>query len=551
MPETLLAGGSRSHRPRLLPRKKLLVWLVLPTVLAVAATVVLVRITRDKPRYGAQAELIAELRGLVGENGLFMRPGLSSEGAPSWPDSAYGLGALAAAGAHLPPPADPAAAGTSLQAEVAADPIWSRWYGAQVERSTGVPIPGSWANGLLDKLALPPDPAGQIATIAAIAEVARQKAVPVPEADAEDLSRRLTAAVAVTPGPYSRCRAVEAAKLLDVDVAAWHVTVPEAFTPPQAMSAEAVMDAFGVLCLAEQLGTPAPAQLRQRLVRWLEPHLGMGVAGFEFETYYVVRAWLMAGGDRPRLDRIVDQLQARYDRPTGLLRGHVTRLGTLENTYFTAVLADSVDAFDDIAPKRTVDAVRRLVPEVRAKSNVTDLLMCAVVLKYAGARDGALEAEAADAAARWLAAGVRRDTVVPTARVVTLLQQLGRPVPRLTATTFPVATAEDRFLGWTLLGLAAHLDNAAEVRQRLADVAAGVGPALASPDQLMVQEVAAAMAVPGSGVDRNALPDKLTGWADAVRGCAGFRALYRPVRAESRCTLEATAQMLAAGLVKT
>src|SRR6266536_491785 len=98
MPETLLAGGSRSHRPRLLPRKKLLVWLVLPTVLAVAATVVLVRITRDKPRYGAQAELIAELRGLVGENGLFMRPGLSSEGAPSWPDSAYGLGALAAAG---------------------------------------------------------------------------------------------------------------------------------------------------------------------------------------------------------------------------------------------------------------------------------------------------------------------------------------------------------------------------------------------------------------------------------------------------------------------
>src|SRR6266567_7489122 len=152
MPETLLAGGSRSHRPRLLPRKKLLVWLVLPTVLAVAATVVLVRITRDKPRYGAQAELIAELRGLVGENGLFMRPGLSSEGAPSWPDSAYGLGALAAAGAHLPPPADPAAAGTSLQAEVAADPIWSRWYGAQVERSTGVPIPGSWANGLLDKL---------------------------------------------------------------------------------------------------------------------------------------------------------------------------------------------------------------------------------------------------------------------------------------------------------------------------------------------------------------------------------------------------------------
>src|SRR6266536_562543 len=505
MPETLLAGGSRSHRPRLLPRKKLLVWLVLPTVLAVAATVVRVRITRDKPRYGAQAELIAELRGLVGENGLFMRPGLSSEGAPSWPDSAYGLGALAAAGAHLPPPADPAAAGTSLQAEVAADPIWSRWYGSQVERGTGVPIPGSWANGLLDKLALPPDPAGQIATIAAIAEVARQKAVPV----------------------------------------------PEAFAPPQAMSAEAVMDAFGVLCLAEQLGTPAPAQLRQRLVRWLEPHLGMGVAGFEFETYYVVRAWLMAGGDRPRLDRIVDQLQARYDRPTGLLRGHVTRLGTLENTYFTAVLADSVDAFDDIAPKRTVDAVRRLVPEVRAKSNVTDLLMCAVVLKYAGARDGALEAEAADAAARWLAAGVRRDTVVPTARVVTLLQQLGRPVPRLTATTFPVATAEDRFLGWTLLGLAAHLDNAAEVRQRLADVAAGVGPALASPDQLMVQEVAAAMAVPGSGVDRNALPDKLTGWADAVRGCAGFRALYRPVRAESRCTLEATAQMLAPGLVKT
>jgi hypothetical protein len=99
-----------------------------------------------------------------------------------------------------------------------------------------------------------------------------------------------------------------------------------------------------------------------------------------------------------------------------------------------------------------------------------------------------------------------------------------------------------------LLGISAHLQNAEDIRKQLSPAVVDVVPALISPDQLMVKEVAAAMTVPGSDIDRNHLPTQLTTWAGGVRGCHGFRMLYRPVLAESRCSLEATAQMISIGL---
>lgn len=541
-----VAGGSRSRWLRLPPRP-LLISILLVVLLGIGAVVLAIREV-GQPRYGAQAEMIAELQGLVGDNGLFMRPGLTSDGDPSWAASAYGAPALAAASGQKPSLPNPEALRASLDAQVRAEPIWGRWYASMVERSTGATLPGDWATEIVTQAIPTGDAATRIAAVAAITDVANAKALPIPAPTREAFAAVLDDAG--TAGPYTQCRALQAADALDLDLGPGDWSIPPGIdlTLPANSDPTVAMDAYGRLCLATQLGEPLDEPTQQRVRRWLQPQLDMDVAGAEFETYFVVQGWLAAGGDRASLDSLTQRLRDRVDPGTGLLRERVVRLGTLESTYYVAVLAETVDAFDDISGKRTLTAVQDLLPRLRAATLVTDLLMAAVVLRYADKPDEALEAEAVGAARRWLAGGITRDNVVMAARTIMLLQQLGRDVPRTHAAVFPVAGAEDRYLAWTLLGIAHHLDNGDAVRDQMTDAAAQTETALNNPDPLLVKEASAAVTAAGADLDRNDPPQPLTQWAQALQGCDGFRTLYRPVLSESRCSLEATVQMINIGL---
>ncbi|MEW2431954.1 hypothetical protein AB0877_28420 [Micromonospora sp. NPDC047644] len=494
--------------------------------------------------------MIDTLRTLVAENGLIMRPGLSSDGPSSWPASGYGLAAIAAieaAGPH----ATVVGSGEvqrSLKEQIDEEPIWGRWYAALVEKSTGQAIPGDWATGILNDPALPEDGTAQIAAIAAITDVVAVKSLPLPPATAADLVARLKAAAAATDVAYAKCRALESAAVLGDQTIATTIRPVAGPDLGQPMSTKSIVDLHGVLCAQSQLGQKSDASQLARIRSWLEPHLQMTVAGAEFEAYYLSQSWLLAGGEPARLQPLAASLRARIDPATGLLRGHAVRLGTLENTYFAAVLAESVDAADELFSQDTIRAVKEQIPEFRSRGNGLDLLMCAVILRYSGQADRALEDEAASLAVQKLGGKVDRSSVVVAARVMTLLQQIGRQAPRVTASLFPVKDAEDRYLSWTMLSLAPHLNNPEAVREHFKAQMTEAGQALASPDQLMAKEVIAALVVSGTSVNRDALPPPLEQWARGVRGCDGFPLLYRPLLSESRCTLEATVQLLDAGL---
>lgn len=221
---------------------------------------------------------------------------------------------------------------------------------------------------------------------------------------------------------------------------------------------------------------------------------------------------------------------------------------SLTSTYYAAVIANTVDAAPWLLKEPTLSAVRELVPLAREKGAISDLLMSAVVLRYAGEPDAALEKEAGDLAREWLAGGVSRGNVVPAAQVFSLLQQLGQQFDQVAGSSFPIRDLEDRYLAWTMLSISHHLSNGEQVQRELATATREVMTVLRAPDALPVREVTLAMRVPGSGLDRNDLPAPLMAWAGAVRGCDGYPDLYRPLRAEARCSLEATAQMIAAGL---
>lgn len=191
------------------------------------------------------------------------------------------------------------------------------------------------------------------------------------------------------------------------------------------------------------------------------------------------------------------------------------RIGTLESTYYAAVLANRVGSFRDIAGSRTITAVRSQVAESRAHRSVTGLLMCAVILRYAGVPEPALEEEAADLARGWLGRGIQRGDVV-AARVITQLQQLGQDAPPARATLFPVRNAEDRYLAWKLLGITSHLENGTAVRRALAEQVTGLDAALAVPDDLMVKEVAAGIAAAGSQAQHDRLVATVGNWPQTV-----------------------------------
>jgi len=489
----------------------------------------------------------AALRSLIGDNGLVIRPGLSADGGPSWPASAYGLPALALAEGRARQLPDPEHLINGLRARIAGDPVWARWYATQVEHASGTVLPGGWAHGVVEDYRPAGKPEQQVAELAAVADVVDAAGVQLTPAESRRLADELESAAASTPSPYARCRTLQAARELGTPP-----PVSAAATPPppidlaRPFSTDTVTDAYGTLCVTRLLGRTPSEQVRTAVLRWLEPQLGMPVAGSEFEAYYLVQAWLAAGGPRDRLALLAAGLRDRIDPGTGLLRQHVMRLGTLENTYYAAELTHRAgQSVRDIAGQNTLDAIRQVAGKARAHGSVTDLLMCAAVLRWSGRPDAALEKEGLLLATARLRGGVTRRDAVFAARTVALLDRLGLPVPPVRAVPFPVRDDEDRFLAWMLLGLSVRLINSEEVRQQLAAApGAGMDAALAAPDALMVKEVAAAWSAGGGWRGGSGPTAAVARYAHRVQGCPGFPALYRPAAASGQCTLGATVQVL-------
>ncbi len=531
--------------PRLHRSTRALLVLV-PLLLVAALGAVLVWRTPQPPQ--PYRQLIGELGRLIGDNGLYVRPGLTADGKASWSASAHGLSALVTAtGRHVRLNLT-TAHGEALAAQAADDPLWTAWFGVQVEHAGNVIIPGGWAEAAVTQPITATSPAEQIASIAAIAEVSVAKALPIPEANLADFTQRLHAAVAATQSPFSQCRAQQAAAALKIRTEGWRLRVPQDTALGHPASTEQMMNVYGVLCLAELLHRPLETGFGTRIRQWLETYLNLNVAGAEMEAHYLARAWIMAGGRQSHLSAMATRLTARAEPASGLLREHVIRIGTLENTYHVALLADMAGAAHQIIGEHTRRAVHDLLREFRQQASAVDLLMCAVILKLAGFPDQELESDAVTLAVGHLAQGVQRANVTTQARIVALLQQLGRDIPKLTAAPFAVTTDEDLFLAWTMLGLAHHTSNSHEVRQGFALQASLATTALNTPNELMAREVTAALVAAGTRVDPNRLPVELTDWATAVRGCNGFKALYRPAVNFPQCTLEATVQIQAAGL---
>jgi len=529
-----------SRRRRLPSQKTLWFGLVVPVLIPLVLIAAVVG-TRTKPPQPGD-RLLKELGTLVGDNQLFMRPGLSSDGGPSWSASAYGLPALATAGNQRPKIGQVSELAHDLEGSIKSDPIWSRWYAVQVERSTGTRIPGTWANGILDAYTPNDDPAERIALIGAVTDVVRAKSITVSRAERHTLSRDLASAVARTPSPYSQCRALQAASYLGLDTGTWPLSeTDDRVLLARPFSGETVTNVYGALCVADLLGrTERQKHLRSSVLQWLAPHLTMQVAGSEFEAYFLTESWLKAGGKRSALAPLARSLRTRLDTGTGLLKQHVVRLGTLENTYYAAVLAEHAGSFRQIAGHGTIAAVRDQIPQERAHHNIRGLLMCAIILKYAGSSDKALEDEAARLADSRLEKGVDRESVVVAGDILRELQELGRDIPPPKAELYPVRTAEDRYLAWTLLGMSRHLENGAAVRKALAQQTAELEEAFAEPGGLMSKEVAAGLSAAGTKDERHRLAAAVKGWSSSVRGCKGFKELYRPLSAEPACSLEAT-----------
>jgi hypothetical protein len=536
---TATSGGRRFRRP---PSQKTFWFGLLSLLLSLAVVATVAGMRTKEPEPGNR--LLTELATLVGDNHLFIRPGLSADGGPSWSASAYGLSALAAADGHPKETGEPSALAQDLRRHIDDEPVWARWYAVQVEQSTGISIPGSWAKGILDDYAASDDPATRIALVAATVDVVHAKSMRIPPDVRRELAADLESAVPAARSPYSRCRAQQAARYLQLDATKWMAGSPDPITLDQAFSAESVMDVYGALCQGELTGRQHGGDVKSRVLQWLEPHLTMEVAGSEFEAYYLVESWVKAGGDRADLAPVTESLRARVDPGTGLLKEHVVRLGTLEQTYAVAVLAERVGTFRQISDSRTIAAVRDQVLQARAHRSPTGLLMCAVVLRYAGAADTALESEAVALALSRLGGTVNREKVVLAHQIISQLRELGRDVPPLTAELFTVRGAEERYLAWTLLGMSDHLKNGPAVRQALASEATELEKAFAEPEGLMAKEVAAGLSAADNTVGRGSLLRALGDWPSSVRGCAGFRELYRPLKAEKRCTLDATVDLV-------
>ncbi|WP_145791272.1 hypothetical protein [Kitasatospora atroaurantiaca] len=489
-------------------------------------------------------QLVSEIRSLIGDNGLFIRPGLSADGGPSWQASAYGLGVARAAGHPRPLPNPDILAG-SLAEAIADDPIWGRWYGVQVENSTGTRIPGAWAADVLENLRLPDDPSIRIATIAALADIVSAKSVPRTARDTATLTAQLASAVPQVHSPYSRCRALDAAEELGIDSSGWDMApAPTGFGKPG--DAEALMDAYGTLCVAVHQHRAVSPQLQQEVRRWLAPQLDFDPAGFELQAYYAARGWILAGGSPEQLHPLEGSLSRRADGTSGLLRERVRRLGTLENTYYAARLAPA--AFPRLAGARTTQAIHDMLPTTREHNDTAGLLTSAVVLRIAGRPDEGLESEATGLALRELARGVDPRTAPLAGHLVELLEELGVPIPRLEIRTTSPHDREGRYLAWTALAMAGFSADPGGLRSASAQSVVDARRAVADPGALSVKEVAAAQRVLGDGRGGGPASEALRSWTGALQGCSGFRALYRPASTESACTLEATWEILSTGL---
>lgn len=551
MPRQSPTGLGRGNAPRPRPLRPLaaVALVALGATLIVVAAVVGAQ-NPGQPEYPS-AGLVAELRGLKMANGLFGRPGLSGQGAPSWYASAYGLPVLKAAGLQPSTSWDPPATGELARAAMADDPLWSRWYMLQVERATGLSLPGEWAfgiGGLLSNMQLDVSGTGSSERLAAettmvsvAVQIAEAKAVLLTPAVQSLAAGKLEVALRESTSAYLQCQAVRGLRALghaEVQLGNEPAALPTSIT-----SVEDLLDLHGMACL-EGLGEVVitPRQ-RESALGTLRPLLDIDAPAADFGAYHAAISWSLLGGGTAELQPMAHRLQQRIDPQTGLLREDVVVLGTVETTYQVSRLTN--EHFAAMAGQETISAVHSSLPAARQATDVNGLLAGAVVLDRAGAPDPRLRAEALTAFNDSVSGPVERERLPVVLQGISLIAELGLEPRQVDVVPFEVAGAEDRFLAWRLLSQIDHVSNRNELLDTYRAVVDSLPGVLSSPDGLQAREVhAAVLALMAVGGGERIPWDQLDAWALTLRGCSGLRELYRPAVDADDCSVESTAQIL-------
>ncbi len=528
--------------------RKALVPILLAVSIVVAGSTYLFLHSSGEARSIPHASVIHEVKTLLGANGLYTRPGLGSDGADSWSASAYALPALAGITSKVEI-RNPSALKRSLTVEIRRDPLWGPWYGARVEAATGREIPGDWASGVLHIHHFSSAPQNAIAEIAAVADVVNEKSLGISANLRSRYSQILTRSVAQTANPYSRCRAVDAARIFGVNWQKWHFSSPSTLRLGKIFDTNSIMNVYGQLCLLKYGRVSVPVPLRKKAAAWLRAQLGASVAGSELEVFYLVSSWLLIKEPPSDLSALKESIERRVDKNSGLVRSYVIRLGTLANTYYAALLFDAAGVAKYELRARTLAAVKKIADNVKTKGDAVDMLMCAVILHLGGKSDRKLENDSTKIAAKWLDGKIKKADIPTASRIVTLLNQLGRRVPRFSIAKFTVSSDEDRYDAWLALGMGPYVDKQTAIRALYARQLSEARDTLRAPRVSMTKEIVASAHV-GVSWNRDDPSKNLRSWMNSIHGCDGFPALYKPAPAVSRCTLEATYGILTVGLME-
>jgi hypothetical protein len=502
------------------------------------------------------APLTSQLESLRAENGLYSRPGAGNDVSDDVISSAYGLTVLNLAGRRPQNPwTSPQARQTAVSA-TSRNSVFGTWAIQLIDEATAS---GSAASGTAlissvdadgffeDHPARPKDLATRLASTNSALYVLSQQRLALSRPQRKSIQSWLGRMALSVANPYQACQLLSAARFVHVQVGT-HATEEvvsrweSAHTAVELNSEEDVLDAYGDICVRNLMPTElGVGPIRQKD---LEPYLRR--PSTPSIAYHLARAWIMLKGAPAALSSLAEDMQARINAPTHLLKSDITVTGTLDTSYDVTALRRmeglSIDDEQLVAAVRATQGLH--APDT---SGLQELLELAV-LRGAGAPDKARERKAVDQALGAVPVSLDQSNIGTWARLSDLLVLFELPQPRgLTFVPWPTTSPLSRYNAWMAVGLPLHLIGASprDVFRRVLD---GTGQ--------LLQDKGSQLAAATTALYKTGRPLPLIQIRQALvnlRGCPGLPDLYRPAPQATDCDVNATlsAQQLQALLNKT
>lgn len=490
---------------------------------------------------------------LKAPNGLYYVPGLRAAREPSLRDSAYGLAALRALGRPTVLSAAPARVRALMDDAIVPSAIWSRWYLLQVQEATGTPLLGAQDAREMLALLSPQgyfsDPslsagAGHESELLAATSAALDVIAAADRTALTGLSataawlQRLGAADSTHPfvAALRQTALAHVGGALDVeaDLAQAQAWLKGLRAGGEADFASVTYDLYGyvsLLHLAAGVAEPGTAA-------FFAPVLAQAVDAPDLQNaFFAAAAWRGLGGDGTPATALADRL-ASYVAPDGLVREHVTYVGTVDAT-------EAVVELLGLSGRNTCDpqllaALTQLRTTQWAEWDAVTRARWVIAAKASGhpdvedSRREALRGLLAALPAAVDATGAQGQWTVPA----DLVAQLGgrAPAPRLdewdTSTRLGAQAAAATVTTMTRLGLSADIPS----WLRDVDLLALAGSATAAPTTLEYVNLLNAHLSLGRPLDPQTLTAARAGMLRSA-GCEGLPGLMRASASDSVCDL--------------